>query len=357
MTRLVLLPGLGVTARLFEPQRRAFPSLEVPEWLAPERGETLPSYGRRMAGALGPVGGDLVLGGISFGGMVALEMARHLPARAVALVASAATGAALTGAAHALARAARGLPKAALAPPRPVWPVVAWAFGAKTPAERALVHDLIRTARPGFAKWGLGAINGWRPADAPPCPVRALHGADDRLISARKVSAERLVRGAGHLVNVTHADEVNAFLRSVIESPSIRESASGDRERVRAFYVACGHRGLLAAGDRVLVAEREGEIIGAVRFCVEEGVQVLRTMRVRTDAQRRGVGRALLQRFATLLEGGPCYCLPFAHLAGFYGEIGFREVAPEDLPPHLARRLAQYRAERPRVDMIAMRRP
>jgi hypothetical protein len=78
---------------------------------------------------------------------------------------------------------------------------------------------------------------------------------------------------------------------------------------------------------------------------------------VRPDAQRRGVGRALLRRFDAVLGPGPCYCLPFAHLIGFYGIIGFAEAAPGELPPHLAARLAQYRAERPGVNMIAMRRP
>ena len=89
---------------------------------------------------------------------------------------------------------------------------------------------------------------------------------------------------------------------------------------------------------------------------VEEGAQVLRTMRVRPDAQRRGVGRAMLDRFAGMLGPGACYCLPFAHLTGFYGLVGFEEVAAEHLPPHLARRLAEYR-ERPDTSVTAMRRP
>ena len=58
----------------------------------------------------------------------------------------------------------------------------------------------------------------------------------------------------------------------------------------------------------------------------------------------------------TLLGAGDCFCIPYAHLDGFYGQIGFEAVPPDDLPPHLARRLAQYRAERPGVAVIAMRR-
>jgi pimeloyl-ACP methyl ester carboxylesterase/N-acetylglutamate synthase-like GNAT family acetyltransferase len=357
MTRLVLLPGLGADARLFEPQRRVFPDLTVLDWLGPTAGETLPAYGRRMAGSLPATNYRLVLGGVSFGGMVACEMARHLPVHTVALIASARSGAALTRTARSLARSARRAPPALFAAARPFSPLIAWAFGPTSPEARALVREFVATADFPFIQWGLGAIADWRPPDGLHGHVRALHGRADRLIPARRVDAERIVPGAGHLVNLTHADEVNDFLRAVVLDFTIREASPADRERVRPFYVALGHSGLVAATDRVLLAERDGEIVGAVRLCVEHRVQVLRTMRVRPDAQRSGVGSAMLRRFRTMLDGGPCYCLPYGHLTGFYGIIGFEEVAPAMLPAHLAARLAQYRAERPGVDMIAMRRP
>jgi RimJ/RimL family protein N-acetyltransferase/GNAT superfamily N-acetyltransferase len=135
----------------------------------------------------------------------------------------------------------------------------------------------------------------------------------------------------------------------------LREAAAADRERVRAFYVASGHSGLLAPADRLLVAERGSEIVGAVRLCVEEGVQVLRTMRVHPDLQRQGLGRRMLLHFETMLAGAECYCLPYAHLERFYGTIGFARVEPDALPPHLAARLGGYLRERPNA--IAMRRP
>jgi pimeloyl-ACP methyl ester carboxylesterase/N-acetylglutamate synthase-like GNAT family acetyltransferase len=352
--RLVLLPGLGTTGQLFDPRRRALPSLEVPPWLEPEPGETLPAYGRRMAAALHSTGPDVVLGGVSFGGMVAIEMARHAPVRALVLIASCATGLALTRAARILARAGSAVPARALRPPRVIWPAVAWAFGAQAGPDRAFLYDLIATSRPAFAKWALGAIADWRPSDLPACPVRHIHGSADRLIHVCRVQPDLVVAGAGHLINVTHAEEVNAFLAEALASVTLREAGAGERERVRAFYVSCGRSVLLDPGDRLLVAEAEGEIVGAVRLCVEEGAQVLRTMRVRPDVQGRGIGRALLRRFLTMLDDRDCFCLPYAHLGSFYGAIGFARVAPAELPPHLAARLAGYLAERP--DVIAMRR-
>ena len=72
--RLIMLPGLGADERLFEPQRAAFPGLEVPPWLPHEPEESLDAYARRMAATIWP-SEHFYIGGASFGGMVALEMA------------------------------------------------------------------------------------------------------------------------------------------------------------------------------------------------------------------------------------------------------------------------------------------
>jgi pimeloyl-ACP methyl ester carboxylesterase len=73
--RLLLLPGLGADAQLFEPQRKVFPELEVVPWLEPRSKESLEDFGRRMAESA-DLDGEVVLGGVSFGGMVASVMAR-----------------------------------------------------------------------------------------------------------------------------------------------------------------------------------------------------------------------------------------------------------------------------------------
>jgi hypothetical protein len=68
--RLVLLPGLGAGAELLEPQRRAFPDLEVLPWLDPRPDESLDEFGRRMAEASTLDGGveptEVVRGGGHF---------------------------------------------------------------------------------------------------------------------------------------------------------------------------------------------------------------------------------------------------------------------------------------------------
>ena len=84
---IILLPGLNGDARVFGPQVAAFPSLTVARWIAPAQSESLAAYAERMALALDP-GRPCLVGGVSFGGIVAMEMARHLRARACIVIAS-----------------------------------------------------------------------------------------------------------------------------------------------------------------------------------------------------------------------------------------------------------------------------
>jgi pimeloyl-ACP methyl ester carboxylesterase len=84
---MMLLPGMAANEMLFEPQRRAFPGLIVPPWSDPDPREPLACYARRMAGAI-KLSRPAIIGGVSFGGIVALEMANHLGLAECVLISS-----------------------------------------------------------------------------------------------------------------------------------------------------------------------------------------------------------------------------------------------------------------------------
>jgi GNAT superfamily N-acetyltransferase len=118
-------------------------------------------------------------------------------------------------------------------------------------------------------------------------------------------------------------------------------------ERVATFYRSTGYTGQAQPSDRVFVAVDGEEWLAIVRLALENGVTVLRGMRVLPSHQRRGIGRELLRASCETLDGQPCYCLPFVHLVGFYGQAGFREIDPAGAPRFLTERLADYRGRRP----------
>lgn len=126
-------------------------------------------------------------------------------------------------------------------------------------------------------------------------------------------------------------------------------------ERVNAFCAASGAAGRASEEDTVVVAEREGDIIGVVRLYAEHGHLVLRSMRVGEGDRGHGVGARMLHAVDTLIRERPCYCLPHAHLSHFYGRIGFVQIAEPAAPSHMQERLRLYRNAG--LHLIVMERP
>ena len=215
MARCLLIPGMGADARMLAPQRAALPEVGVLEWIEPAApDEPITEYAARLAAKVG-TSIPFLLGGVSFGAVMALEVARHAKPAAVLLIAGWRSPAALP--LHARLLAATG-------PWAPVWPfrlavrsdIVARIFGLHTKEQRRLFADMFRCASPAFLHWAARAIAGWRGAEALDVPVLHLHGAEDRIVPARGVDADIVVHGAGHLVNLTHPTAVNDFLAQEI---------------------------------------------------------------------------------------------------------------------------------------------
>ena len=103
----------------------------------------------------------------------------------------------------------------------------------------------------------------------------------------------------------------------------VRRAMAEDISRVLKFYAERRYGGGIRPEDALLLAEHDGELIGIVRLATEEGVVALRGMQVHPRFQRQGIGKRLLAAVAQELDGKGCFCIPYAHLVGFYGEIGF----------------------------------
>lgn len=123
----------------------------------------------------------------------------------------------------------------------------------------------------------------------------------------------------------------------------IRLGGVADTATIAAAYSRMGYAGGISPDDTAWLAEMAGEWIGVVRVAPEHGVLVLRGMRIVERWQRRGIGTRMLAEVGSWLGSRPCYCIPHSHLAGFYGQIGFVEIAPAAAPAFLSSRYAGYK--------------
>ncbi len=113
-------------------------------------------------------------------------------------------------------------------------------------------------------------------------------------------------------------------------------------DEVISFYRRVHYRGGLARGDLVVGARVSGRLVGAVRLATENDLLVLRGMYVQNEFQRQGIGFGMLVELLRHLGERECWCIPYAHLHGFYSRAGFVESTLGGAPGFLVERLNTY---------------
>jgi pimeloyl-ACP methyl ester carboxylesterase len=209
--KLFLLPGLGVDERLFKPQRDLPVPFTVPAWPPIHSTDSMEDYAGRLADEIGSCD---AIGGVSFGGMMAQVLAARVGARLVIGIATARHGRHIPGTirfATAIANLAKGRNLDLL--------------GALPDRYRARVTELIQAARIDVVREGSRMVATWKGAK-PPCPVRLIHGDRDLLIRSSVVKPDRVVRGGGHLINLTHPKAVNEFIMECLRETGLVSTIS-----------------------------------------------------------------------------------------------------------------------------------
>lgn len=217
---LILLSGLGADSAMFGPQLAMFPGLKVLRWLEPLTGETLDQYAMRMLGELGEIESDTWIGGASFGGIVALHMAEHVRVRGVILLGSVRSPQQLP----LYVRAARVTRWATpLIPVRflqlTLLPMLMWIADKRWPRLYGLAWQL-RRASPRVIRWSIKNLLAWHRVPVVTCPIHHIHGERDMVLPARLTTPDCIVPGGGHIVSLTHPNEVNAYLARVMNGKS-----------------------------------------------------------------------------------------------------------------------------------------
>jgi pimeloyl-ACP methyl ester carboxylesterase len=214
---LFVLSGIGGDERLFDPQR-AVRDVRPIRWILPaDPREPLIEYAARLARQLS-IHEPFDIGGSSFGGMIALELARHLSPRQVFLFGSCRSPRAIAPLLRALRSLAVISPDRLLHPPRMLQPLIARWFGATSPAHVDLFAQMLAATPPAFTRWAARAVFSWPGVAELSMPIHHVHGDRDHLIPVHRVKPDRVIAGAGHLLNLTHADAVNDFIARVASS-------------------------------------------------------------------------------------------------------------------------------------------
>lgn len=210
LKRLYFLSGLGADERIFS--RLVFPGYEVVylPWIVPKKGETLPSYAQRMAKQI-PEHQSFLLAGISFGGMLATEIAKTRKPEKLFLFSTAKTKREIPlwyriGGKMGLHRL---IPKSLL---RQSNSFTYYLFDVSDPEDKLLLKTIMQESDTHFIRWAMSAIVHWKNEELP-INFLHIHGTTDRILPFRKIKNAIAVENAGHFMTHTHAAELNELIK------------------------------------------------------------------------------------------------------------------------------------------------
>src|SRR5688572_7962931 len=205
------ISGLGADDRLFKNLNLSGIEHRFLNWIKPHEKEKFTDYIDRLIFKIDQTQ-EVILVGVSFGGIVAQEIARRIPVTKVILISSVKSEKEydLKLKLASLLRANTLLPgkfmkwSAAL--------VANYFFSIRTKKDAAFLAELIETADPWLIEWSVGQILQWKSV-GPVKDLHHIHGSNDRVFPLRKIANPIVVPGGGHFMVADMADKLNGILR------------------------------------------------------------------------------------------------------------------------------------------------
>jgi len=210
---IYFVSGLGADERIFQWLRYdGFRPVHI-RWIAPERGETIEHYAQRLSAQI--EGDAPVIVGLSFGGMIAVELGKQIPDAQIVLLSSVKQRSEVPF----YYKAFQGFPIHRVFPFKSLlwaayW-LAYWLFAPEGADQKKLFKTILQETDPHFLKWALHKVVTWQNQEVPD-GLMHIHGKGDRIFPFRFVSPDFTVDNSGHLMVMNRAEAVSELLQPLI---------------------------------------------------------------------------------------------------------------------------------------------
>ena len=214
MSTIYCISGLGVDERAFSHLKIDGYDLKVIQWLEPLKRETLYRYAQRMSAEIDTE--NPILMGLSFGGMMCMEIARQIPVSKIILISSIKSSLEI-----------------------PTWmKTVAWLklnkifpvgsskltepfqnrmLGASSDEEKTIAAHYRKNASKKYVTWAVKQAINWK-SDFHHPRVYHIHGDNDKMFPIGKLKPTYTVKDAGHFMIMNRADEVSECINAILRA-------------------------------------------------------------------------------------------------------------------------------------------
>jgi pimeloyl-ACP methyl ester carboxylesterase len=210
--QVFFLSGLGADKRVFELLDLSFCEPVFIDWIPPQQNETLQHYALRIKKEFIPENAIII--GLSFGGMLATEIAKQDSSVKAILISSTKTIYELP----AYYRSGKFLRLHYWVPgevQRMFMLKMKWLFGINALSTTKIYKDIISDCNPDFNKWAVDAILNWNNVEVPK-NIFHIHGTHDKVLPHKYVKCNCTVPKGEHLMILEQANIISDILRNII---------------------------------------------------------------------------------------------------------------------------------------------
>jgi pimeloyl-ACP methyl ester carboxylesterase len=208
---IYLLSGVGTDAGVFDYLDLSTYQISHIRWVKAEPHETLKNYAKRLLSQIHH--NRPVLIGVSFGGMIAIEISKLIETEKVILISSVRTSKDIPLWYRLTGRLALTIDLVATCATRKN-SLLCWLFGVKGKKEKDLLMKFLGGMDLQFLRWAIRHVTRWDNLHEPENAV-TIHGTHDRIFPMR--SADLVVDRGGHFMVVNKAEEISFLLRTVLK--------------------------------------------------------------------------------------------------------------------------------------------
>lgn len=208
MSKIYIFSGLGVDRRVFDNIDFGNLDVEFVDWIDPLKNEPLENYAKRISQKI--TNDNPILIGLSFGGMVAVEISKIIKTEKIILIGSAKNKFELPK-----FNRISGKLKLNKLIPKSIFKkqnlVTNWIFGIETDSEKQLLKEILKDTDPNFFSWAINEIVNWKNHTIPENVIH-IHGNKDRIIPFKNVKADFVIEGGGHFMTVNRSKEIQEII-------------------------------------------------------------------------------------------------------------------------------------------------
>lgn len=210
---IYFVSGLGADERIFQWIRYdGLRPIHI-QWIPPEKGEPIEDYAGRLTEQIKD--DNPIVVGLSFGGMIAVEIGKQIETEKVILLSSVKD----VSEVPIYFKFFRALPLHRVVPFKSLlwafyW-LAYWLFAPEGNDQKKLLKTVLIETDPHFLKWALHKVVVWHNREVPDNLVH-VHGKSDRIFPFRFVNPDYTVDNSGHLMVMNRAEEVSDLLEQLI---------------------------------------------------------------------------------------------------------------------------------------------